>query len=136
MGFNVSFSKRHPQRFYLPGQEIKISRGVTATKSYTTESDNVLTCRQRTLFSMFCFIFAYAILCIRVSFVCLSNGIIIDTAVTGDQIADSDIIRFKNPVKRADILDRNGEIIPAFPLESETPFFTRGPSIPLCFVRM
>ena len=111
MGFNVSFSKRHPQRFYLPGQEIKISRGVTSTRSYTTESDNVLTCRQRTVFSMFCFILAYVILCIRVSFVCLSNGIVIDTAITDDQIADTDIIHFKNPVKRADILDRNGEII-------------------------
>lgn len=111
MGFKVNFSKRQDERFYLPGQEIKISRSAMSRKSYMTESDNVLTCRQRTLFALFCFSLIYAVLCFRVSYVCLGHGINIDTAIAQEEFADEDVIRFKNPVKRADILDRNGEII-------------------------
>lgn len=111
MGFKVNFSKRQDERFYLPGQEIKISRSAMSRKSYMTESDNVLTCRQRTMFALLCFVLIYAVLCLRVSYVCLGHGINIDTAITTNEFADEDIIRFKNPVKRADILDRNGEII-------------------------
>jgi len=109
MGFNVSFSKRKDEKFYLPGQEIKISRRAITTKSYTTENDNVLTCRQRTLFALCCFAAVYLILCARVTYVCLGNGINIDTALV--EMSDEDIIHFKNTVKRADIMDRNGEII-------------------------
>lgn len=109
MGFNVNFSKRNSEKFYLPGQEIKISRGMMAAKSYTTESDNVLTCRLRTKISILFFALLYCALCVRVSYVCLGQGISLDTAIA-DQ-TDVDVIRFKNPVKRADIMDRNGEII-------------------------
>jgi cell division protein FtsI (penicillin-binding protein 3) len=63
------------------------------------------------MFALFCFVLIYAVLCLRVSYVCLGHGINIDTAITTNEFADEDIIRFKNPVKRADILDRNGEII-------------------------
>lgn len=109
MGFNVSFSKRRNENFYMPGQEIKISRGTISSKSYTTENDNVMTCRARTLAALCCFALAYLVLGLRVSYVCLGNGINIDTAIS--ESTDADVIRFKNPVKRADILDRNGEII-------------------------
>ncbi|MEE6207475.1 MAG: penicillin-binding protein 2 [Alphaproteobacteria bacterium] len=109
MGFKVNFSKRNTEQFYLPGQEIKISRGILAAKSYTTESDNVLTCRKRTIVSLCAFAFLYAVLAVKVSYVCLGQGISFDPAIT--EQADIDIIRFKNPVKRADIMDRNGEII-------------------------
>ena len=109
MGFKVNFSKRNTEQFYLPGQEIKISRGILAVKSYTTESDNVLTCRKRTLFSLFVFAALYLVLAVKVSYVCLGQGINFDAAIT--EQADVDVIRFKNPVKRADIMDRNGEII-------------------------
>ena len=51
----------------------------------------------------------YLILCARVTYVCLGNGINIDTALV--EMADDDIIHFKNTVKRADIMDRYGEII-------------------------
>lgn len=109
MSLNVSFSKRKSDKFYLPGQEIQLSRGSFSSKGYTTENDNVSVCRQRTLFALCCFMAAYLVLCVRVSYVCLSNGINIDTAIADQN--DPDIIHFKNPVKRADILDRNGEII-------------------------
>lgn len=109
MGFKVSFSKRKNEKFYLPGQEIDITRGTNFTRSYTTENDNVMTCRVRTLVALCCFIAAYLLLAVRVSYVCLGSGINIDAAIS--QSADNDVFRFKNPVKRADILDRNGEII-------------------------
>lgn len=109
MGFNVSFSKRKADKFYLPGEEIRIARVPVAPKNYTTENDNVLTCRGRTVFVLFCFALVYLALCMRVSYVCLANGINIDTAIA--DINDVDVFKFANPVKRADIYDRNGEII-------------------------
>lgn len=109
MGLKVSFSKRQNGTFYLPGQEIKIARGTISSKNYTTENDNVMTCRLRTIFALFCFAAAYVLLGVRVSYVCLESGINIDAAIS--DISDADVMRFKNPVKRADILDRNGEII-------------------------
>lgn len=111
MGFKVSFSRQNKERFYLPGQEIKISRGIMSPKNYTTESDNVLTCRSRTFFTLCCFLFIYAVLAFRVTYVCLSNGINIDTAISDIAQNEDEFIKLKNPVKRADILDRNGEII-------------------------
>lgn len=111
MGFNVSFSKRNTERFYLPGQEIKISRGMVSQKSYTSENDNVLVCRTRTLVAMALFALCYGVLALRVTYVCLGKGINIDTAVVDSQVADEDVLHLKNPVKRADIMDRNGEII-------------------------
>ena len=111
MGFNVSFSKRNNERFYLPGQEIRIARGVVSSRSFTSEGDNVATCRNRTWIAMLLFAACYCILGARVTYVCLGNGINIDTALVDPLAQDEDVIHFKNPVKRADIMDRNGEII-------------------------
>ena len=106
MGFKVSFSKNNHDRFYLPGQEIKISRGIMSQKNYTTESDNVLTCRSRTIFTICCFFVIFCILACRVICVCLGNGINIDTAIADNNLGVDEFIKLKNPVKRADILDR------------------------------
>lgn len=111
MEFKVNFSKNNQERFYLPGQEMKVAHNTVLCKNYASESDNVLTCRFRTTVALCGFAFIYALLCFRVSYVCLGKGINIDTAIVNEQIADDEVIRFKNPVKRADILDRNGEII-------------------------
>ena len=111
MALKVNFSKRNKERFYLPGQEIRISRGIVSQRNYTTESDNVLTCKNRTIFALICFAAIYCVLALRVTYVCLSGGINIDTAIAGDNLGNREFIRLKNPVKRADILDRNGEII-------------------------
>ena len=108
MGLKIGFSKKNADRFYLPGQEVKISCGLTH-KTYTTESDNVLICRQRIIFSLCCFVLAYIILCARVSYVCLSKGINIDTAIASEQLAEEEFLHLKNPVKRADILEAEGQ---------------------------
>jgi len=110
MGINIGFSKKNSERFYLPGQEVKIACGLMH-RTYTTENDNVLVCRQRIRLFLFCFVLVYIVLCARVSYVCLGQGINIDTAITSSQLAEEEFLHLRNPVKRADILDRNGEII-------------------------
>jgi len=111
MKFSVNLSKRNNENFYLPGQEIKIARGMSSTKSFMSENDNVLICRMRTWITMLVFAAVYSILGLRVGYICLHNGINVDTAIADRVAEDEDIIRFINPVKRADVLDRNGEII-------------------------
>lgn len=110
MGFNVSFSKKNTERFYLPGQEIKISRGVISQKLFTSDGNDVVLCRARTWVAMLVFAACYCILAARVTYVCLGKGINIDTAVT-DELTDEEFLHLQEPVKRADIMDRNGEII-------------------------
>lgn len=124
MRFSVNLSKRNNENFYLPGQEIKISRTIAAHNGFSTESDNVLTCRTRTWLTMLVFAALYSILGIRVSYICLHNGINVDTAITDKIAQDDEVIHLTNPVKRADILDRNGEIIatslPTYILQANT----------------
>lgn len=112
MEFNVSFSKRkNAERFYLPGQEIKFSHGIIFQKNFTAEGDSVSMCRSRIWLILAAFAVFYAILGLRVTCVCLGNGINIDAALVDNNTAEENILHLKNPVKRADIMDRNGEII-------------------------
>ena len=112
MEFNVSFSKRkNAERFYLPGQEIKFSHGIISQKNFTAEGDSVSMCRSRIWLILAAFAVFYTILGLRVTCVCLGNGINIDAALVDNNTAEENILHLKNPVKRADIMDRNGEII-------------------------
>ena len=112
MEFNVSFSKRkNAERFYLPGQEIKFSHGIISQKNFTAEGDSVSMCRSRIWLILAAFAVFYVILGLRVTYVCLGNGINIDAALVDNNTAEENILHLKNPVKRADIMDRNGEII-------------------------
>lgn len=112
MQFNVSFSKRKKtEQFYLPGQEIKFSHGFISQKNFSAEGDSVSMCRNRIWWTMAAFALFYCILGVRVTYVCLGNGINIDTAIADDGIEDQEVLHLKNPVKRADVMDRNGEII-------------------------
>lgn len=112
MEFNVNFSKRkNAERFYLPGQEIKFSHGIISQKNFTAEGDSVSMCRSRIWWILAAFAVFYTILGLRVTCVCLGNGINIDAALVDNNTAEENILHLKNPVKRADIMDRNGEII-------------------------
>lgn len=112
MQFNVSFSKRKKtEQFYLPGQEIKFSHGFISQKNFSAEGDSVSMCRNRIWWTMAAFALFYCILGARVTYVCLGNGINIDTAIAADGIEEQEVLHLKNPVKRADVMDRNGEII-------------------------
>lgn len=59
MGFNVSFSKKNTERFYLPGQEIKFSRGMISQKIFASDGDNVMVCRTRIWLAMLLFAACY-----------------------------------------------------------------------------
>ncbi len=112
MQFNVSFSKRKKtEQFYLPGQEIKFSHGFISQKNFSAEGDSVSMCRNRIWWTMAAFALFYCILGLRVTYVCLGNGINIDTAIVEDGAEEQEVLHLKNPVKRADVMDRNGEII-------------------------
>ena len=103
MQFNVSFSKRKKtEQFYLPGQEIKFSHGFISQKNFSAEGDSVSMCRNRIWWTMAAFALFYCILGARVTYVCLGNGINIDTAIAADGIEEQEVLHLKNPVKRAE----------------------------------
>lgn len=111
MRFNVNLSKRNTEHYYLPGQEIRISRGILSKKSILLNNDSLSVCRNRIGLSLLVFITLYSLLAIRVSYVCLKNGVNFDTAISEKIVDNENAIEINIPVKRADILDRNGEII-------------------------
>lgn len=101
------FSRSQKAHFYLPGQEIKIDRNA-AYNNYIFDGDPLTTVKNRVAFTTLLFILAYIIIGIRLFDVCLSHGIIRDTAEEESQHLYA---YAANPIKRADILDRNGTII-------------------------
>lgn len=101
------FSKQRKENFYLPGQEIKIGRSA-ALRNLTCEKDPLAVCRMRVLISILGFIFVYLIITLRLFDVCISGTYLKDK----DQEEARHLQAFaQNPIKRADILDRNGTIV-------------------------
>ena len=101
------FSKKSKTRYYLPGQEIKIDRN-TAFSSHIFDEDPLIVVKNRIAFTTLLFIFAYIFIAIRLFDVCLSNTFHKDSA---DEETQHLFAYADNPIKRADILDRNGTII-------------------------
>lgn len=101
------FSGREEKNFYLPGQEIKIDKSFSF-KNYTCEKDPLSTCKNRVAFATLMFLLVYAVIGVRLFSVCITPNA--GETKTADE---SDTIRAyaANPIKRADILDRNGTII-------------------------
>lgn len=102
------FSREKKHNFYHPGQEIKIGKN-NAFSSYTTcEKDPLSMCKNRVAFAAFAFIMIYAVICVRLFDVCISGNFDLKSKQTQ---SDSLQAFSQNPIKRADILDRNGTII-------------------------
>lgn len=97
--------KKKNTRFYLPGEEIKINRGFGA---YNIEKDALLSCKNRMFVAGFGFLSIYLAIALRTLLICLSGYA---PSKTGSDIAETPQIRIENPIKRADILDRNGTIV-------------------------
>ena len=94
--------------FFRPRrQEIKIDKSFSF-KNYTCEKDPLSTCKNRVAFATLMFLLVYAVIGVRLFSVCITPNA--GEAKTADE---SDTIRAyaANPIKRADILDRNGTII-------------------------
>ena len=92
---------------YLPGEEIKIDTS-TAFNNYLFDGDPLTTVKNRVAFATLLFIFAYLVITVRLFGVCLSNGL---PAAADDEESRHLFTYADNPIKRADILDRNGTII-------------------------
>ncbi len=101
------FSRSQKAHFYLPGQEIKIDRNA-AFNNFICDGDPLTTVKNRVAFATLLFIFAYLIIAARLFNVCLSHTFVKDT---GDEEAQHLFAYAGNPIKRADILDRNGTLI-------------------------
>lgn len=100
------FSRNRGGSFYLPGQEIKIDKSI-AFNVLTCEKDPLSTCKARMLVAVLAFMFAYLVITIRLFNVCISGDYVQKKAVE-----DSNLQAFSSsPIKRADILDRNGIIV-------------------------
>lgn len=103
--FGKYFFRNKEDNFYLPGQEIKIGKS-TSFNSFKYEKDPLAMCKNRVSFAALSFIVVYLIICLRLFEVCISSNI---------NNADDDDRHLRayaqNPIKRADILDRNGTII-------------------------
>ena len=101
------FPRKEQKNFYLPGQEIKIDRDY-AFKNFTCEKDPLSTVKNRLSFAMLSFLLIYSVICVR-----LFNLCIVPNQTSEKSIETADDVRAydKSPIKRADILDRNGTII-------------------------
>ena len=101
------FSGREEKNFYLPGQEIKIDKSFSFN-NYTCEKDPLSTCKNRVAFATLMFLLVYAVIGVRLFNVCITPN---NTETQTAEEADTIRAYAANPIKRADILDRNGTII-------------------------
>ncbi len=103
--FGKFFSKKE-ESFYLPGEEIKIGKSCSFM-NYTCAKDPLSICKNRVAFSMLAFLLVYSIIGIRLFEVCVAPNI-----HDAEQEEATHLRAFaQNPIKRADITDRNGTII-------------------------
>ncbi len=101
------FSKSR-KNFYLPGQEIKLDKSFSFSR-YSCEGDPLAMCKNRMIFAMLMFMLVFCVIALRLFFVCLSGYGNVKETIVADN--DSFYALPENPIKRADILDRNGTII-------------------------
>ena len=100
------FSKKGKDDFYLPGEEIKIDKS-SSFKSFSCEKDPVSVCKNRVLAALLGFIAVYTIIAARLFDLC----IIPNLHFSSEADDASPGIYAQNPIRRADIIDRNGTII-------------------------
>ena len=101
------FSSQSKAHFYLPGEEIKIDKNTTYS-NYLFDGDPLTMVKNRVAFATLVFIFAYLVIAVRLFSVCLSGNHQHDVHEEESQHLQ---IFAGNPIKRADIVDRNGTII-------------------------
>lgn len=103
--FGKYFSKKE-ESFYLPGEEIKIGKS-SSFMNYTCEKDPLSMCKNRVLFAVLSFLLVYAVIGVRLFEVCIAPNL-----HSPEQFESRHLQAYaQNPIKRADILDRNGTII-------------------------
>ena len=98
--------KNTDSHFYLPGEEIRINPKSSFSHGYSN-NDPLETCKNRVSFVISSFALVFTIICLRLFNVCVSNNYISSHTAKVESLKAYAI----NPIKRADILDRNGTII-------------------------
>lgn len=99
--------KKKHEDFYVLGQEINVSKSASF-KKLTCGNDSLSMTKNRVVFASIMFILIYGVLCVRLFDVCIVPNLHKHKEVA---IHDEDIRFDKSPIKRADIIDRNGTII-------------------------
>ena len=103
--FGKYFSKRKQDDFYLLGEEIKIDKNnISFNNSLSCEKDSLTVCKNRTMLATFGFIAVYLIIAGRLFDLCVVPHL------NKDKI-ERKVSQIHNPIRRADIIDRNGTII-------------------------
>ena len=99
--------KKHLQKFYTPGQELKFGKADIA--SFSGEKDAVSVCHLRTLFVIFAFVSVYFVICLRLIVLCTSDDLIDTKKANADKKSSG--FEIARVIRRADITDRNGTIL-------------------------
>ena len=102
--FGKYFSKKRGEDFYLPGEEIKVDRAISFNSSLSTEKDSLSVCKNRVVFAVLGFAAVYLTLALRLFDVCVIPNLQSDEE-------NNKVTFAQNPIRRADIIDRNGTII-------------------------
>lgn len=102
--FGKYFSRKKSEDFYLPGEEIKIDSKISFNNSLSREKDPLSTCKNRVVFAMLGFAAVYLTIALRLFDLCIIPNLHSDETVSPAHFA-------QNPIRRADIIDRNGAII-------------------------
>lgn len=101
------FLRGNKNNFYLPGQEIEIDKNIYLS-GFACEKDALSICRFRVLIAMMGFCLVYTIIAVRLFGVCIWDNIGKEQNI--EEAMHHDIMPI-NPIKRADIIDRNGTVI-------------------------
>ena len=103
------FSRRKKTSSYFLGQEIKINRG-SSFKNYVHEDDYVFVARRRVAWGILGFAAIYIAICVRLVDLCVVPNLNKEVIVAS--VREDEVRAFSGkPIKRADIVDRNGTII-------------------------
>jgi len=104
------WNKKEKNKFYLPGEEIKVNRSFSFC-NYNIEKDPLSNCKNRMLLAIAGFALIYLILAFRTLNICIS-GISADTfRLSVAEEPEMPQLQIKSPITRADIVDRKGTII-------------------------
>ncbi len=102
--FGKIFYKKKQEDFYLPGEEIKIDKALSFGSGLTCEKDPLAICKNRVLFAVLCFCAVYLTIALRLFDLCIMPA--------WQDVDDARPAKFaQNPIRRADIIDRNGTIV-------------------------
>lgn len=103
--FGKYFSKRKQDDFYLLGEEIKIDKNnISFNNGLSSEKDSLSVCKNRTILATFGFVAVYLIIAGRLFDLCVVPHL-------NKNEIERKVSQIHNPIRRADIIDRNGTII-------------------------